>query len=200
MKTRVLFLLWGVLVAGIAQAQQQQPRWVPDYYIAQYAGSIGTGSLGIGYDVFHQRARWSFHYGYVPASLGGDQHIVTTKLVFPLLQTQVPARGWSLQWLSVGAMVDYHFGSDFASSWPTHRYPKGYYWWRTSFRSHLVAEQAVSKTFTRGRLRQLTAYLEWNAMDLYVVSYAQNTESLHLTDCFRLGAGIRLQFATRRSR
>jgi hypothetical protein len=182
-----------LLTKLIAQAQAFDPL-TPDFAVVQYAGSIGMMSVGTGYDIFRERSRFSIHYGSVPESRGGLLHIVTGKLLFIPWHVPVSNR-LSLNPLDAGLMITYHFGDTFKAHWPGSLEPKGYYWWPAAWRAHLAFETSATYHYPeKNRLQSLTPYLEFNTNDLYLVSFIQNTQSLRISDIFKLGAGVRLRF------
>jgi len=166
----------------------------PDFLQSQYAGSIGFLSVGVGYDIFKERARVSISYGYVPKVYGGPLNVLATKLMF------VPAVYRLSEKIVVnpfdfGLMVSYHMGSDFRTRWPSHRYPENYYWWQTSFRFHLNYQASLTYELSRKNIfKSWTAYLDLNSNELYLISYGQNHHSLKLGDIIKVGVGLRLHY------
>lgn len=186
-------VLANLLMLSLATGSTaQMTRLIPDFATAQYAGSIGFASIGVGYDV-KARSRISLHYGYVPASLGGTLNIVAGKYAFVPMQLERSAR-LTIQPVAIGAMLTYHFGENFYSKWPSHRYPEGYYWWKSSLRFHVLAESSFTYTLSNSFFKTVSGYLEFNTNDLYAVSYALNTSGIHFFDIIKLGAGIRVRF------
>lgn len=179
------------LVACFACCGQRKVDFTPDYYALQFAGSIGTGSVGVGYNVFKEKTRLSLHYGFVPVAAGGELNIIALKWLYkPWQITSTPRLSWQL--LDVGAMVSYHFGEAFHTRWPSHRYPRGYYWWRPSLRYHLMIENSATWQLERGPFSTITGYVEANSNELYLVSYMLNTKELSPLQIFKLGVGIRV--------
>lgn len=173
----------------------QQKHWTsPDHLTLQYAGSIGYVSGGAGYNVFRGKARASFHYGHVPNGVGGPLNIVAGKLLFIPRQFSVSPRVL-VNPFDAGLMISYHMGSNFSSTWPSHRYPENYYWWKTSIRFHLNAESSVTVRLRDHTIfKSLTGYIEINSNELYLVSLFQNLHSLKPSDVIKLGTGARLHF------
>lgn len=180
------------LVVGIQISYGQGSDLFPDFVTIQYAGSIGYKSLGVGYEL-KDRARVSAHYGFVPASRGGILHIVTGKYLFTPITIEQSSK-LNIQPLNVGAMITYHFGENFYTLWPSDRYPKGYYWWPSSLRLHLLLESAVTYHLNDSFFKSVSGYIEFNTNDLYVVSYALNVKSINFFDIVKSGVGVRLRF------
>lgn len=183
-----LLLLVGMTITVSAQ----RAAYAPDFASVQYAGSIGFISGGIGYDL-SRRTAVSIHYGYVPKNRGGELHIVAAKLLVNTWSFRISER-LQLDPLRVGAMVSYHLGSEFRSRWPSHRYPEGYYWWKTSLRAHLIAESSITLRLPASRFHSVTGYVDFNTNELYLISYLKNPHSLSLHDIIKVGYGVRLHF------
>lgn len=172
-----------------AQSKKNGDNLVPHFYAMQYGGSIGYLSVGAGYNL-GSKTRLSVHYGFVPEDVGGPLHVVAAKFMYSPWLIEIDPKV-KLNLLDVGLLFSYHFGHQFASSWPSYRYPDGYYWWKTSLRYHLAIENSI-RIYTKGAIQSVSLYVEANTNDLYLVSYVQNTDALNLIDIFKLGVGVRL--------
>jgi hypothetical protein len=82
-----LLLLTCILLLTDTASGQRSPV-APDFFAAQYAGSIGYFSGGFGYEVFKSRGRASIHFGSVPRSQGGPLNIFAGKLFYETWQLQ----------------------------------------------------------------------------------------------------------------
>lgn len=185
----VLFILVGCMNATVVCGQRKS---LPDFATLQYAGSIGFISAGIGYQL-SGRSAISVHYGYVPESKGGSLNIVSGKFLVSTWTVPV-APGVVLRPVDAGLMVSYHLGEEFRSRWPSHRYPDGYYWWRTSLRAHLVTQTSLTFRLKEASIHSLTAYLELNTNELYLISLVKNSGALSVRDIIKVGYGIRADF------
>jgi hypothetical protein len=170
-----------------------QNRLVPDFAVVQYAGSIGFFSAGAGYNIMKNKGFASVQYGNVPESRGGELNIVAGKLMFNTFTLKVSDKV-KINPLAAGLMASYHFGSAFSSSWPSHRYPDGYYWWKTSLRFHLNTQTSITHEINTKSIKSLTYYIDLNANDLYLASFFQNHKSLKLSEVIKIGYGIRATF------
>lgn len=188
-KLFLIVLAVSMFHAGLAQ----EKRYVPDFLTAQYAGSIGFLSIGAGYKVLKDNAMLSLQYGYVPERKGGKLNILSAKLLFNTGIVPLSPRT-TFEPLSAGIMISYHFGSEFQSRWPGHRYPDGYYWWRTSLKVHVNTQTSFTYKLTSDRFESITGFLDLNVNELYLVSYLQNARSLSLRDIVKVGYGVRLNF------
>ena len=185
-----LFFMMTVLQAASGQDKR---TFLRDFAAVQYAGSIGFLSAGIGYDIFKKKATAGLYYGYVPPAHGGHLHIVSTRLLFNTWSFNLSDK-LKFQPLSAGVMVTYHFGEQFRSQWPDHQYPQGYYWWRTSLRTHINTQTSLSQTFEGKFFSSITCYVDLNVSELYLVSFLQNHRSLSAGEIIKVGYGIRLNF------
>lgn len=188
MRRFVLFI--ALLTTSTVSAQQA--GLTPDFATSQYAGSIGFISGGVGYDVL-KRHQLSLHYGHVPEKLGGPLHIVAANLMFNISSLRISDQVM-ISPFNAGVMVSYHFGSQFKSRWPSHRYPDGYYWWKTSLRAHLATETSITFNFREQRIRSVTGFVSFNTNELYLISFLKNTRSLSLADIIKVGYGVRVRF------
>lgn len=184
-----------LLFTVVAHAQPQR-NGIPDFVTAQFAGSIGYLSVGLGYDIFGGNGRVGAHYGYVPAAKGGSVRVFAAKMVYaPFVIVSTREYGLQFNPIDVGIIASWHSGSGIKSHWPDTQYPRGYYWWHPAVRLHLLTEHAITYRFPEdNRLKALTGYVEFNLNDLYLVSYVQNVRSLRLTDVVKTGVGIRARF------
>lgn len=188
----VVLALWVPFRTALSQAVKTDHWFVPDHGYVQYAGSIGLASVGIGYDVFRKH-RLSVHYGHVPPGQGGGLNIMASKLVFNLYSIRL-SDAVTLNPLDAGVMLSYHFGEQFHSRWPKYRYPEGYYWWRTSLRAHLLTQTSVTFELKDKQFHSLTAYVELNTNELYLITYLKNLHALTPFDVFKVGVGVRIRW------
>lgn len=170
----------------------QRSGALPDFATLQHAGSIGFASGGLGYQI-SPRASISFHYGYVPKNRGGELNIAAVKFLYHTYSFQI-SRNLRFEPFQPGLMLSYHFGREFRSTWPSNRYPEGYYWWKTSLRAHLLWQTSLMLELRDKRIHSVTGYIEFNTNELYLISYFKNHRSLNLTDIIKVGYGLRVNF------
>ena len=189
---RVLTLLLIGATASLCHAQSTK-NLLPDYITAQYAGSTGWISIGAGYNLFKQHVRVGVQYGFVPEEKGGKLQILSTSFFFKPYVLHA-SKNIDFNPLDIGVKASYHFGDKFYINWPA-RFPDGYYWWKSALRLHLATETSVTyKLKNAGRAKYVTAYLELNSSDLYLISYVLNFKSLSLPDIIKAGVGLRIGF------
>lgn len=188
---RWIIILFLVTLFDTGIGWSQRSGALPDFATLQYAGSIGYVSGGLGYNL-SKRASVSLHYGYVPENRGGKLNIVAAKLLFNTYSLRI-SDNLLFEPLRAGAMMSYHFGREFGSRWP-HRYPDGYYWWKTSVRAHLVTQTSLTIRLKNKGIHSLTGYIDLNTNELYLISYIQNRHSLSFRDIIKVGYGVRANF------
>jgi hypothetical protein len=194
MKTNcwVLSLLLIGAAAPLCHSQTRKSIY-PDHVVVQYAGSTGWLGVGAGYNLSKDRARLGLHDGFVPEEKGGKLKILSTSFFYKPYILHISDK-LDFSPLDIGAKLGYHFGDQFYINWPS-RFPKGYYWWKSALGLHLATETSVTfKLKVPGRAKAVTAYLELNSSDLYLVSYIQNFKSLTLPDIVKAGVGLRVTF------
>jgi len=189
---RINVVFTALLVLVASEACSQKSFLKPDFLALQHAGSIGYLSAGLGYDVFQSRARMSFHYGNVPKNLGGNLDIFTGKFLCVPAVVRV-SELVIIHPIDVGVMVSYHTGENFKSNVPDY-FESNYYWWHTNLRFHVAVEQSVNVYFHERRFHRMSAYIEFNMNDLYLVSYFTNTSTLGLDKLVKAGIGTRIWF------
>lgn len=193
MEKLLLVVVFYVSVVAGAQAQESEDIR-PDFLQVQYAGSIGYISLGAGYHIMRKKALVSMQFGHVPNPVGGPLNILSGRFLWIPKQYSISQR-LSFAPFNVGMMISYHMGSDFRTRWPSTRYPDNYYWWQTSFRLHPEYQPSLTLKLREYTVfKSVTAYLDVNTNELYLVSFAQNREAISAWDILALGVGIRLNY------
>ena len=185
-------------VAQEKTENNKPPRLMPDAVIVQHAGSIGYFSGGIGYELFkNKKGNLDLLYGHVPRRRGGNLDIVTTKFAYRPFKIRIndvaviyPA--------NPGIFLSYTFGENLSFIFDKDQYSRGYYGWSEALRSHLSIsnelELSGKNLFSSKRNRSLVFYSEFNANDLYLVSWATNRDGLSFFKIFKLGVGAKIKF------
>src|SRR5690554_2762197 len=170
---------------------------IPDAAIVQYAGSIGYFSIGAGYEVFkNKRGIIDFNYGYVPASKGGELHIITAKFAYKPFEIEL--NDWVKFYpFNPGLFFSYTFHEDLPFKFASSQYPSGYYYWSPALRPHLSftneIELSMVKLWKDSKIKKISFYTEFNTNDYYLTNYIQNISSLSPFDAFQLGVGVRVK-------
>jgi hypothetical protein len=92
--------------------------------------------------------------------------------------------------LQIGIFLAQNFGKNIDFKWSS-KYPKGYYWWGSSFRQHIFFSTQLSRALPKGYFSKVSLYLEANTNDLYLYSYFSNRNTITLYDIFFLGIGTK---------
>ncbi|HEY1025869.1 MAG TPA: hypothetical protein VGE26_11935 [Sphingobacteriaceae bacterium] len=193
-----LQIFLAALVMPAFGSAQEKSALVPNAAIVQYAGSIGFLSIGAGYDLFrNQRGSIDLMYGYVPKTKGGKLDILSLK--FSYRPFTIKIRDIAVVYpLNPGMFFSYTVDRKLSLSWDRDQYGKGYYGWSEALRSHLSFGNEVDisgrKLFGDEKIKAVVLYSEFNASDLYLVSWVLNREALSVSDIFKLGVGVRLKF------
>lgn len=195
-----LLLLYCILfsVSTIAQvdtlAEKSRKWFVPDHIKLQFAGNIGFMSGGPGYISRNKTLETDILFGFLPEKFGGDALIsLTAKTTYS--PWRIPLKNtYYIVPFSLGFYLNYTFGPQFDSKWPTY-YPKGYYWWATSFRPGAYVGGKIGKAIkSRRKIKGFELYYEVGTYDLLLISYVQNTGYLKPADILSLSLGLKIGF------
>lgn len=187
--------LTALLAMGVACASHAQfsRKLVPDFTHVQYAGSNGWMGIGAGYDLFRHHLRAGVQYGYVPPDKGGTLHLFSGAVFYRPVRVGA-GKQFYINPLDVGFKVSYQLGNNYFFQLPS-RYPPNYYWWKPALRLHLATESSLTYRLARTvGIKSVSAYLELNSNDLYLVSYALNPGSLGIGEVVKAGVGLRANF------
>ncbi|PWJ55542.1 hypothetical protein CLV98_11318 [Dyadobacter jejuensis] len=189
-----------LLVSITAQAQLSQStaalrKWyMPDHIKFQFAGNIGFMAGGPGYISRNKTLETDLLFGFVPKMIGGDALIsITAKTTYSPWRIGLKNENYVVPF-STGAYLNYTFGPQFDSKWPDY-YPKGYYWWATSFRPGAYIGGKIGRnTIKRNKIKNLELYYEIGTYDLLLISYVLNPKFLKPSDILSLSLGLKIGF------
>ena len=182
-----IFAMYGIA----AFSQNWLERTFPKSAVnLQYAGSTGFATAGFFKVSRRDKIELGILYGYLPASLGGENHSLSLKLLYNPFQLQV-SKHIQLEPLQIGTFMCQNFNKNLGLSWGP-EYEKGYYWWTRSLRFHIFASGQVSYKLNTKHIDRLAAYFEANTNDLYLYSYLPNRRTMYLSDIFFFGTGIKM--------
>ncbi len=193
--TRIFPILILLLSAPYVHAQK---FLIPDEAIIQHAGSIGYFSVGAGYKLFkNERGNLDLLYGYVPASKGGELHMITAKFSYKPFVIKVNKMG-KIYPFNPGAFFTYTPHKDLQLKFSRDNWPKGYYYWSEAIRPHISFSNEFEFTepefIKAAGFKSVTLYSEFNSNEWYLVNYFQNVPEVSITKVFKLGIGVRLRF------
>lgn len=192
MKRIVTVLLFLSTLSLFAQRSLDRKWYVPDHAKAQFAGSMGMASAGVGYSLFRNRADLDVYAGFLPERYSSDELFIFT-LKYTQLVVKPVAVNYRISFtpLTAGIYVTYSKGEKFTTKLPNH-YPMGYYWWSETIRPNIfIGGNVAYKTKAD---KSISVYYELGTNELKAVSYALNTEYLSPWDILHLGLGIKFAF------
>ncbi|MCH8318295.1 MAG: hypothetical protein IIA88_07330 [Bacteroidetes bacterium] len=192
----LLMLLTTNLNAQDLETDSLKKLYIPSNVRLQYAGNIGMFSFGPSWSFFKNRVDFEYSIGFVPKFnakqpiyITAIKGIYTPKLDFKIKKVIIKP-------LSVGLVFSYTFGKRFSKYQDTNKYPKGYYWWNTSYRFGLLYQAEVYTNINHKQIKGLSFYLEVSIWDLDIYSYTGNSNYSHLSlwDITTLGIGTKIFF------
>lgn len=194
---RVLFILIILFSAGRSIAQEVKPRkwFVPDFLIAQYAGSIGFISAGTGYSFSKDRANVDLLVGVVPRFTGSEPlETITLKFTGAIIRRKLNEK-ITITPLTAGVYFCYTPGREFSHDLPSW-YPDGYYWWSEAVRANIfIGGNITGMTSKLGRPRKISGYYEIGTNEIKLVSYVQNHDTINFWKILHVGVGVKYFFA-----
>ena len=198
--TWVMILILGNSQFAFSQESEtskERKKLLPDYAITQYAGSIGTVSLGAGYLLGKQdKTHLELFYSYTPEYQGDVKlSAITVKGFRSFFQPVSIAQKEAIHWqpLKLGVGLSYVADQRFFSFMTDLPYESGYYWHRTGLRSMALFQTEVVKKFSNSKIKYASLYLEANIQDLYVTLYLAD-KNFTAYDMVMFGVGARIGF------
>lgn len=156
-------------------------------YSIQYAGSTGFISLGIKKVTKNKKFEIGVETGKTPSFIGPVERTVVGKFLYAPFNLNY--KSFIFQPLTCGLFFARHFGETHGN-W-SYKYPKGYYWWNRSMRSHAFIGSQMSLTTKSNLISRLAIYFEANTNDLYLYSYIPNRKSMSFYDIIFFGTGFK---------
>ncbi len=176
----------------LLRRQRQWDKLIPNLFTLQYAGDIGTISMGFGWD-YGPKDKWETHVllGYItPRRAYRHYWTLTFREIYNPWQLRLHDN-WSITPLSVNISINSILHSDFWTSEPD-RYPHGYYGFSSRIRFHLGLGQRFSfhlpeeKRFLSSKI---SLYYEVSTCDLYVRQKFLNKD-IPLKEIIALAVGV----------
>ena len=161
--------------------------------VMQFAGSTGSVTTGLFKSYRNELFQLGLQYGYTPQK-ENDLHSVSLKALYNPYTVSI-SRKLEFHPLQTGVFVSQNFGRTLPILWSDH-YPKHYYWWPPSLRSHFFLGTAASVKPQSGVFSKISLYFEANTNDLYLASFLDNKnhKTLTLYDIFFFGTGVKAWF------
>ena len=183
-----LFINLSIPLESIAQDEKKNKTAA----VVQFAGSTGLITAGIFKSRMNEALQFGLQYGYTPQK-EDDLHSVSIKALYSPYTINL-SKKVEVHPLQTGIFISQNFGKKLYIIWPDH-YPKHYYWWPPSLRSHFFLGTAVSVK-TGHPFSRISFYFEANTNDLYLAGYLdnQNHKTLSIYDIFFFGTGMKAWF------
>lgn len=166
---------------------------IPRYSKLQFAGSIGVLSLGTGWNYYRNHWETDVLLGIVPRNVDHNAKITLT-----LKQNYYP---WNIQLsdklsfepLACGVYINMLLDREFWGSQPS-KYPEGYYWFSTRFRSHVFLGERFTLKLNETKTwhKSISFFYELSTCDLYLINKIGN-KVLKPRDYLSLSFGVKLQ-------
>jgi len=162
---------------------------VPDAVMVEYAGGFGLLSVGPVFNLT-SKSEVAISVGYVPP-VYGDLWSVNIFLSRSFIKFRLCDK-ISLNLLDAGLFVNSNYGDNIYLKWPD-KYDSGYYWWNSSIRFGPFVKSEV--IFSSKSSRKISAFLECNTNDLYILSYVHSSQVMKIHHLLVMGAGVKIAIA-----
>ena len=178
------------------KVKENRNKLIPKYIKAQYAGSMGLASAGIGW-CYGKNEQWETELmvGYIPKYTTDVAKIcITIKENFIPWKVQIKQSDFLFEPLSSGFYINSVLNDDFwvmnsgQSSSP-------YYLFSTKVRLNIFLGQRITYEIPvskRNYVKSISAFYEISTNDLYLISAIGNSH-IKPTDYLHLSLGIRIQ-------
>lgn len=150
-------------------------RLIPSHYKAQFAGSIGAGSLGFGW-TYGKHDQWEtdIMLGILPkANSDKAKAVLTIREEYVPWRIRLGRSDFAIRPLTCALFFSSVLDNDFWVREPD-RYPKGYYGFSTRLRANLSLGQRISYYFpekSRTYARGISLYYELGVCDTDVITF-----------------------------
>ena len=166
---------------------------IPRYSKLQFAGSIGVLSLGTGWNYYRNHWETAVLLGIVPRNVDHNaKNTQTLKQNYNPWNIQLSDK-LSFEPLACGVYINMLLDREFWGSQPS-KYPEGYYWFSTRFRSHVFLGERFTLKLNEAKtwLKSISFFYELSTCDLYLINKIGN-KVLKPRDYLSLSFGVKLQ-------
>lgn len=184
-------------ILPLETAENKRMKIIPHYANAQFAGSMGLFSLGLGWN-YGKKDQWETHLmlGFIPEySTDKPKLCVTLKENFIPWNLRLKESNFRFQPLIASIYFTNVDNENFWRKAPE-KYPKRYYWLSTKVRANIAIGQGFSyqipEKYSIG-VKSIAAFYEFSTNDLYVVNALGNS-NLKFTDLIHLSFGLKFSF------
>lgn len=171
-------------------------KLIPTYAKAQYAGSIGAGAVGAGWQ-YGRQEQWTsdLMVGIVPSSASTEScATLTFKQSYMPWEIPVKESAFSITPLSCGLFATILFDDNYWIIEPS-KYDPPYYSFSTQMLFSLHVGQQINYRIAKegSRVKGISLYYEFSVCDKYLQS-ALGNKYLNPADYLSLGVGVRVTF------
>lgn len=173
-----LFSSWPLA----AEDLRLRERLRPDYYVSQFAGSIGLLSFGAGKQLRIRSMEAELLFGYAPEAVTGEDIFALALKVRENLPAVEFGGNRFTPYLGLG--LNYYFGDRYKVKG---KYPDDYYpYSQVHLMPHIGLKlRPLGNDAARGMF-----YLEAGILDTYLIHYYNNSNHFELSDVVSVSAGI----------
>lgn len=179
----------------MTRRMERWQRLIPDHAKAQFAGSIGAGSIGLGWTYGkHEQWETDIIIGFLP-KFESDKHkaVLTLKESYLPWRIRIKQSDWVIQPLTCSLFFSSILNNQFWTREPD-RYPKGYYGFSTRIRANLSLGQRIMYDLpdvSDWWLQDISLYYELGACDTDFCTFFGD-RSIKFKDILSLAVGIKI--------
>jgi hypothetical protein len=179
----LLIIITLLIPSNILDSNKLLHSIIPSTAQLQYAGNVGLGSIGAGYNIT-SRTKLNFIYGYLPKWVNNTE-VQTVALkgtydIIPInLNTQFSTTTYT------GATLMRSFAHNAYVKFPDY-YPKDYY-----FSNAVHIAPLIGQSLTFKQKKNLSIYAELSTLDYYFYYYMIN-KHIDFQDIWNISFGITL--------
>lgn len=176
---------------------RRMERWqklIPTHEKAQYAGSMGIMSLGMGW-TYGRKDQWEtdLMLGYLyKYKSDHNKAVITLRQCYIPWSLRIKESDWVVRPLSVSLFFTSIPGDDFWTNEPD-RYPRGYYGFSTRIRANLSLGQRIMydvPEMGNWLVQDISVYYELGACDTDIITWVGD-RSIKLKDILSLAIGVK---------
>lgn len=185
----LLFLVFsfGNISATVIKDKKGITRiFAPDYINVQYAGNLGLGSIGVGYNSENEKRNYGLSYGYLPSSVNNvEVHTISAKGAINFRKHRLSENAFLNGY--VGTNLLYSITNNTYLKFPGH-YPTNYY---VSNALHFAPFLGVKYGNVQTKRKNLTRYfyIELGTLDSYLFNRIKY-DRFKFIDCLNVCMGI----------
>lgn len=177
-----VFASGNIFASGNKDAKPTKKLFKPDYLNFQYAGNLGLGSVGIGYNSKNEKHNFGLSYGYLPSAVNSvEVHTVSAKGAFNFRKHKLYEKAFLNGYL--GTNLLYSITNNTYLKFPGH-FPSDYYFANAvHFAPFLGVKMGSRKNISK------FSYVELGTLDYYLfnrIKYRRSKFSDSLNLCMGL--------------